>query len=129
KLFGRRVFILHVIEGLREKAASTSRRVEDCFAYLRINDSDHRADNLARREELAAVVALLAHFQEQPLEDLRKREDVRCVYVLLADFMHLVEYVKKVLFRINARVLNAGHDFADNLLPRAGVRMLYGVAE
>jgi len=48
------------------------------------NDAHHRADDLARREELAAVVSLLAHFQQQALIDLRKGEDVRWVNRLVA---------------------------------------------
>ena len=48
------------------------------------------------REELAAVVALLAHLQQQAFIDLRQREDVRRVHVLGADLVHLVEHVEEV---------------------------------
>src|SRR5215208_907103 len=106
-LIGVGVCRLQALECLREKSASTTRGIVDSLADLRVDYFNHRSNNLAWREELPAVVPLLAHLEQQALKYLRERKDVRGVNVLLADLMHLVHYVEQVLFRINADALNA----------------------
>ena len=69
----------HVLEGLRQEAARAAAGVVDRLADLRVDHPHHGADDLARGEELPAVVALLAHLEQQALVDLREREDVRGV--------------------------------------------------
>src|SRR5207244_12315035 len=64
---------------------------------LRIDRADHDADDFARREELAPVVVLLAHFEEQALVDLGESEDVRGVHAVEAKLVDLVEDVAEVL--------------------------------
>ena len=65
-----------VFEGLGEEAAGAAAGIVDRLAGLRIDDADDGADHLARREELAAVVALVAHLEEQSLVDLAEGEHV-----------------------------------------------------
>ena len=88
---------LHVLGCLREKPAGAAARVVHRLADLRVDGAYHRADHLARREELARVRALLAHLEQQPLVDLAEREDVRGVDALVGDLVHLVEHVEQVL--------------------------------
>ena len=80
----------------------------------------HRADHLARREELAAVVVLLAHLQQQALVDLREREEVRVVDMVDADLVDLVEDVEQVGLGVDAHPLHRRHDLADDALLRRG---------
>src|SRR5689334_19947671 len=54
----------HPLEGLREKAAGPTARVVYRLADLGIDRPDHCSNDLAWREELAAVVVLLPHLQE-----------------------------------------------------------------
>ena len=93
----------HVLEGLGEEAAGAAAGVVDRLADLRVDDPDHRPDDLARREELAAVVALLAHLEQQALVDLREREDVGRVDGLEVDLVHLVQHVEEVALGVDAR--------------------------
>ena len=115
-------YVPHVFKTLRQKAACAAAGVIDRLANLRVHDVDHRADDFARREELAAVVSLFAHFQQQTLIHLGKRENVRGVHRLVAQFVDLVQHVTEILFRINPAAFHSGHHFADDLLARRGVR-------
>ena len=114
----------HVLERLRQKAARAAAGVIHRLADLRVNHPHHRADDFARREELPAVVSLLAHLEQQPFIHLRQREHVRRVHGFGADLVDLVQHVQKVPLGVNARALDAGEDFADDLLARRGVRLL-----
>ena len=83
----------------------------------------HRADHLARGEELAAVGVLLAHLQQQVFIHLGQREEVRVVHVVDADLIHLVEDVAQVGLAIHAHPLHGGHDAADHALLPGGRRV------
>jgi hypothetical protein len=73
-------------------------------------------------EELAAVVVLLAHPQQQVLVDLGKREDVGVVHRAGGDGVDGVEHVEQVAVGIDPRLLHAGHDLGDDPLAVGGVR-------
>ena len=60
----------HVFEGLRQEAAGAAAGIVHRLIHLGVDDADHRPDDLARGEELAAVVSLLTHLEQQPLVDL-----------------------------------------------------------
>ncbi len=102
---------LHEIWMAESRAAAeqacTTRRIKDHFTDSWVNDLDHRSDNLARREELSAIVAFLTHLEQQALKDLGERENACCVYGLLADFMYFIQHVEQVLFRVDTGALNA----------------------
>ena len=68
-----------MLEGLGEKTAGATAGVVDRLAGLRIDPAHHGADYLAWGEELPAVIALVAHLQEQALIDLGQREHMRVV--------------------------------------------------
>src|SRR5690606_16091948 len=70
-------FSRNVLVRLREETARAAARIVNRLARLGVDDLDHGADDLARGEKLPAVVALLAHLEQQPLVNLREREDVR----------------------------------------------------
>ena len=108
----------HKFKALRQKSAGAATGIIDRLANLRRGYANHDADNFARRKELPAVVALLAHFQEQPFIDLGEREYVRRVHRVIAQGVNLVQHVAKVLLGINPALLHARHDFADDLLAR-----------
>ena len=108
---------LHVLSCLGQKSAGAAARVVHRLADLRVDGAYHRADHLARREELAGVRALLAHLEEQPLVDLAEREHVRGVDALVGDLVDLVEHVEQVLLGVDPHFLDAGHDLGDHLLP------------
>ena len=61
----------HVFKRLRQKAARTAAGVINRFADLGVNHPHHGADDFARGKELAAVVPLLPHLEEEALVDLR----------------------------------------------------------
>ena len=56
---------------------------------------------------------------------LRQGENVRIVNRDAADFVNLVQHVQEILFRINPAAVNAGHDFADNLLPGSCAGLIF----
>ena len=109
----------HELVALGKEPAGAAARVVNGLADLGRNDLDHGADDFARREELAAVVALLAHLQQQALVNLGEGEDVGRVHVVGADVVHLVEDVEQVALGVDARPLDTGHDLADDLLSRS----------
>ena len=112
----------HVVERLGQEAAGAAARVVDRLADPRIDRPDHRPDHLARREELAAVVVLLAHLQEQALVGLAQREEVGLVDGLHADLVDAVQDVEQVLLRVDRDLVDRADDLADHPLPgrRAG---------
>ena len=91
------------------------------LANTRVYHLHHCLDYLARREELPAIIALLAHLEQQPFVDLREREDVRRIDRLVRELMHFVEHIEEVALSVDADPLDAGHNLADDLLPRGGV--------
>ena len=107
-----------VLVSLGKEAARTATGVVHRLAHLGIDDTDHRPDDLARSEELAAVVPLLAHLEQEPLVHLGEWEDVRRVHVLIAEAVDPVEDIEEVLLGVDARALDARHNLADHLLPR-----------
>jgi hypothetical protein len=108
----------HVLEGLRQEPPGATARVVHRLADLGIDDAAHRADDLARCEELSAVVPLLAHLEQRPLIHLGERKDVGRIHVLIAEVVDAVEHVEEVLLGVDSRALDARHDLADDLLPR-----------
>jgi hypothetical protein len=82
-----------MLKRLRQKSARAAAGVVNRLADARVNDLDHDADDFAGREELPAVVALLAHFQQQPFVDLREGKNVGRVHRLRADVVNFVENV------------------------------------
>src|SRR6202044_1030429 len=90
----------HMLVRLSQKAARTAARIINRLADFRIDNLDHRPDDFARREELATIIALLAHLQQQTFIYLRQGEDMGRINVGSADFVDLVEYVEKILFGI-----------------------------
>ncbi len=79
----------HLLVGLREEAAGAAAGVVDGLADAGVDDADHGADELARREELAAVAALLAHLEQQAFGDLREGEDMRGVDHRVVDLVEI----------------------------------------
>ena len=114
---------------LGEEAAGAAAGVVDRLAELGGHGLDHGADDLARGEELAAVVILLPHAQEQALVGLGQQEDVSGVGGLVADAVDGVEDVEKVLLGVNADGLDGLHDLADDALARGGVLPLSEVVK
>ena len=110
----------HVVEGLGQEAAGAAARVVDRLAHPRVDHPDHRADHLAGREELAAVVVLLAHLQEQALVGLAQHEEVGLVHRLHADLVDAVQDVQQVLLRVHRDLVERADDLADH--PLAGRR-------
>ena len=89
--------LAHVFKTLRQKTAGPTAWIVNRLADFRLHHAHHRPDDLARREELPSIVALLTHFQQQTLIDLRQREDVRGVHCLVAQFVNLVQHVAEIL--------------------------------
>lgn len=81
------------------------------LARLRRDDLHHRPNDFPRREKLAAMIALLAHLEEQAFIDFGERKDVRRVHRRRADFMNPVQHVEEVAFGVDTRAVHAGHDF------------------
>jgi len=106
------------------KPPRAATRVVDGLADARVDDAHHGADDLARREELAAVVALLAHLEQQAFVDLREREDVGRGDHGVIDLVDLVDDVEEVALGVDARALDGAHDLADDLLARVRPRLL-----
>ena len=50
---------------------------------------------------------------------------MRRVHGFRVDLVHLVQNVEKVSFGIHADPFDAGHDFADDFLPRPGIRAIF----
>jgi hypothetical protein len=88
-----------------------------CARKPPVPGADHRPDDLARREELAAVVVLLAHLDQQALVGLAQCEDVRLVDRLEVDLVDAVQDVQQVPLRVHVDPVDRGHDLADHLLP------------
>lgn len=86
-----------------------------------MNYLDHGLDDLARGEELVAVVALLAHAQQKSFVDLREDEDMLRVGGSEADRVDAVQHFGEIALGVDAGALDAGEDLADDLLPRGGV--------
>jgi hypothetical protein len=113
-----------MLEGLGQKPAGATAGIIDRFAGLRIDGADNDADDLARGEELAAVIALVAHLQEQALIDLAQREHMRAVRGVKIQGVDAIEHVEQVLFGVDAGLFDAGQSLADDLLARRRVRVL-----
>jgi hypothetical protein len=111
-----------MLKALGEETACAAAGIVDGFIDFRIDGLNHGFDDLARREELSAIVALFAHLQEQSFVHLREREDVRRVHSLGGELIHLVEHIQEITLGVDAHAFDAGHDFADNLLTGRGVR-------
>ncbi len=111
----------NVLKTLGQKAAGAAAGVVHGLANARVYHLYHRFDYLARREELPAVVALLAHLEQQSFVDLREREDMRRIDCLVRELMHFIEYVEEVALGVDSDPLDTGHNLTDDLLPRGGV--------
>ena len=109
---------LHVLIGLGQEAAGAAAWVVDGLPGFRGDGLHHGTDYLARREELAAVVVLLAHPQQQPLVGLGQQEHMGRVGGLVADAVDGVHYVQEVLLGVDADRLHRLHYLADHPLPR-----------
>ena len=70
------------------------------------------------REELPAVVALLAHLQEQALVHLRQRKHMGVVDRVAGQAVNSVADIAQIPLGVDPHPLDAGHDFADDLLTR-----------
>jgi hypothetical protein len=103
-----------VVIALRQEAPCPAAGIVDGLAEFGINGLDDGTDDLARGEELAAVVAFLAHAQQQSLVDLREGKDVLRIHAVQADGVHAVEHVEEVALGIHAHTLDAGEDLADD---------------
>ena len=112
--------LANVVKAFGQKATCAAAGVVDGLADFWVNGFDHGANHHPWGKELAAVVALFAHFEQQPFVDLREGEDVGSVDILLADGVNFVENVEEVLFGVYAGAFDAGENFADHLLPGAG---------
>src|SRR5579863_7019225 len=62
--------VFEVLVSLREEATGAAARVVDRLPDSGADRTDDGADDLARREELPAVVVLLPHLQQEALEHL-----------------------------------------------------------
>ena len=111
-----------VLVGLSEEAAGAATGVVDGLAHPGAHDADHGADDLARGEELTAVVVPFAHAEQEAFVGLGEGEDVTVVDGADLDRVDAVEDVEEVLLRVDADALDAGHDLADDLLARRGAR-------
>ena len=110
-----------VLIGNGEKAAGAAAGIIDRVAQFRLDRVHHRADHLARSEELPAVGVLLTHLEQQIFIHLRQGEEMRVIHVVDADLIHLVENVAQVGLAIHAHPLHGGHDATDDaLLPGGG---------
>src|SRR5262249_39773476 len=118
-----------MLEGLCEKTTRTTARIIDGLANLRVDNFYHCPNDLARREELAAVVSFLAHLQEQTFIHLGDCEDVGGIDIFVADLVHAIEHVEKVALGIDARSIHARHNLADDFLPRRGVWLIFQFLE
>ena len=110
-----------MLVGLGEEAAGAAARVVDRLAQLGGHGLHHGADDLPRGEELAAVVVLLPHAQQQALVGLGQQEDVSGIGGLVADAVDGVEDVEEVLLGVDADGLDGLHDLADDALARGGI--------
>ncbi len=104
-------------------------RVVNRLAYFRVDRPHHHADHLARRKELASIVPLLPHLEQQALVHLGEREDVGRVHRLGAEQVHAVDHVEEVAVGVDSRLLDARHDLADHLLARRGARLVAQAAK
>ena len=111
----------HVFVGLGEEAAGAAACVVDGFADFGVEGLDHGADDDAGGEELAAVVAFFAHFEQEAFVDLGEGVDVGVVYGLAADVVDEVEDVEEVFLGVDAGAIDAGEDLADDFLAGGGV--------
>jgi hypothetical protein len=121
--------VAHELVALRQETSGSAGRVVDRLADGWCDRANHGPDDFARREELAAVVALLAHLEEESLVDLREGKDVCGIDGLGADLVDLVEDVEKVPLRIDPGSLDPDHDFADDLLPGRRTRLVSQLAK
>lgn len=83
----------HVFIGLGQEPAGAATGIVDRLADLGIHHLDHGPDDLAGSEELPAIVAFLAHLEQQALVNLGKGEDVGIVGPRRGDFVDLVQHV------------------------------------
>ena len=109
--------LANVVKAFGQKAAGTAAGVVDGLADFWVNGFDHGANHHPWGKELAAVVALFAHFEQQPFVHLGEGKDMGGVNVLLADGVNFVENVEEVLFGIDAGAFDAGEYFANHFLP------------
>jgi len=113
-----------VLHRLSEEAAGATTGIIDRLAGFGIDRSDDGADDLARGKELAAIIALLAHAQQQSLVGLREDKHMLLVSAGRIDLVNPVEHVEKIALGIDARVLKAGQGFANDFLARRGIGIL-----
>ena len=116
--------VAHVLERLREEAPGAATRVIDGLADLRVDGADHRPDDLARGEELAAVVVLLAHLEQQAFVGLAEGEQVGLVDGFEVDLVDAIEDVEEIALRVDVHLVDRGHDLADDLVPRRRTRLI-----
>jgi hypothetical protein len=114
----------HVRKRLDKEPARAAARVVDGLARPRGDNAHHCADDLARGEELTAVVVLLPHAEQHALVDLREREDVGRVDPLLAELVDAVEDLEQVVLGVDVGPRGVGEDLAQDVLPRAVRRAL-----
>jgi len=96
-LIARRVLAqgaAHELISLGQETARAAAGIADRLAHLRGHGLHDGADDLPRGEELPAVVALLAHLEQQSLVNLAQGEDVRVIHRVEADLVDLVQRVQ-----------------------------------
>ena len=116
---------LDELVGLGQEATGSTAGVVDGFTDPRGEDLDDDTGHHPGGEELAAVIVLLPHLQQQALIDLRQGEDVGLIDPVLAQRIDLVEHVAEIALGVDPRPLHPAHDLADELLPDRRPRLLF----
>ena len=121
--------LAHMLECLGEEAAGAAAGVVDRLADRRVDGAHHRPDDFARREELTAVVVLLAHLEQQALVGLAQGEEMCLVDRVDADLVDSIEDVEEVLLCIDAYFVDRADDLADHALAGGRSRGIAKVAK
>ena len=111
----------HVLVALSKKSTCAAAWIVNRFSHNWIDCPDHNPDDLAGCEELAAVVSLLAHFEQQALVNLGEREDMRLVNRVQMNLMHHVQHVQQISLRVDASIFYVREYLADHFLPWRGI--------
>jgi len=124
QLVGRRPLaqpFVHKVMGLGQKAAGSASRIVYSLPDLRRQGLDHGADHFAGREELPAVIVLVAQAEQQSFIDLGESKNMGIVDRGRTNGMDPIQHIEKVAFGIHPGPLHAGQDLADDFLPGRGV--------
>ncbi len=113
--------LLQMLERFDEKSAGAAGRIEDHFAKLGIHDFDNKADDGARRVELAGVAGGVAHLFEHRFVQMAK--SVNLVAAGEVNAVDLVDHVAQQI-TVDHPVDGAFENRGDDIAPVAAIGAL-----